>query len=455
MNSWVIIILALPIISALHFFTSSQIVFGDDPVSTASDPDPVTITKSVSTDELPMNGSAIIVLTIKNLQASTVNDFAITDIIPPMFSAEPKELIKNNIFQAQIGLLGNASSFTYSISPVKDLKLSKDWTLLLPAAQATYKVNNSIQVHSAISKSPPITLISDHTDWWTIHWPLYLIVLISIASAFGAIGGLINYIIKYRSSNKAITSNSELEFEGYGFDLEYSNYIGLGDSWSIKVSSYRKIDLPAGGTDPEIRCCLFVGGKEEYSFKIEIGNNQNNKKDTSGSYIINAKNAYLVIKVGDKNSDQIDIIFIQESLTKDVIAGFAAGLVTLLTLQIAATVIASQAYPANVQSLITLVVSALIAGLVPFQILEKATSQLQETIKVVRAQNEQGILKIKEADAQKKIIVDIAYDNTTEFKQFVDTVLNAAPDTVINTHQLLEFASERAKNLKKILEGFR
>jgi hypothetical protein len=430
----------LAILCALLLFAYGTVVSGDSTVSPSLTESPIKITKSLTDNKLFGNASTIVVLKISKQSTSTVNDIRISDIVPPMFKAEPNELFKNNVFQKQIPSFGNADSFTYSISPVKDMALSKDWTFSLPSAQATYKLSNNSQILTAISSAPSITLIpAEQFKWWTVDWPLYLIILILIASSFGAIGGAINYFIKYRSTSKVITSRVDLRDEKYVFEVEYTNYIELGDSCYVKISAYRKGPLP-NNEHSEIKCYLFVGGKEEYNFKIEVGDDENHKKETSDSHVINNKNAYLGIRVGELNIGKIDIIFTQKSLSKDVIAGFMAGLVTLLTLQITATVIASEAYPANVQSLITLVVSTLVAGLVPFQILDKATAQLQETVKITREQ-------VREAINQKTILVEEMQPITTDLVNMV------RPQNVEDFRYSAPFA--KATALKNILDANR
>lgn len=418
----------------------------------------VTLTKSLSQDSLSKTGSVVVALTITKQGNSSVQNVILTDTVPSVLTAGPKEIFTNNLLQKKIERLGNVDYFTYSISTKNDLELSKDWSFTMPGAQITYKLGNSSQVLSASSNTPNLTLLSMQNTNWTIeNWPLYVLTLIAISSVFGAIGGLINYLIKYRSAGRGVTSKTELRTKDYVFEVEYANYIEAGDTCNIRIISYRL--QPAGNqVAPEIKCYLFVGGQQEYNFKINIGQDEQHKKETTESRIISDTNVYLKIMVGQTEElEKITIIVAKKSLAKDILAGFAAGLIVLLTLQITTTVVTSEAYPANPQSIITLIVSTLIAGLVPFQILDRATGQLQETVRISREQAANESKRANKADAQKTSIVNSGLRQVTEIYKDVDKIYNdLSPKTNMKLTQTpyVEQAKDKARNLMEFLQGF-
>lgn len=136
-------------------------------------------------------------------------------------------------------------------------------------------------------------------------------------------------------------------------------------------------------TAPQINCYITIKGQQEFSFPINIG------QDEQQSYPINDKDAHLIFRDGTTDLEKIKINDNKRSLGRDVGAGGGAGFITLLALVTTTTAVSGDQtwvsldkYPQNVQSIVTLFVTCFIAGLVPFQILDKTTGQLVDTIKI-------------------------------------------------------------------------
>ena len=145
-----------------------------------------------------------------------------------------------------------------------------------------------------------------------------MIILSSIAISSGAAGGAINYVLKYRSGRSAIVSKREIINPAYTLEIEYSNYIEVGDPCNIKVTSYWTAP-PA--VAPQIMCYIFVKGQEESSFPINIGQDDQHKEVKEVSYAINDKDAHLIIQEGTTALAAIKINVTKRSLGRDIGAG--------------------------------------------------------------------------------------------------------------------------------------
>jgi len=422
----------------------------------ALDPTSVNITKSLSTNNLSKSTSIVILLKINKQGNGLVKQVTITDVIPPMFTGEPKELFKDNVLQKHLAILNDSDFFSYSVSLKTSFDLSKDWTFAMPSAQVTYKVDNYTEIKSANSNSPNLTLLSKpNTDWKSDLWPFYVIILISIAIGSGAVGGTINFVLKYRSGNRSIVSKKEIINPSYKLEVEYTNYIEVGDTCNIKVSSYSPYSPPAtdsastSSAAPHIKCDIFVKGLEEFTFPIGIGQDDQHKEVKEVSYVINDKDAYLKIKDGPIEVENIKINVTKRSLGRDVGAGAAAGSITLLALITTTTAISGNptwvsldTYPQNVQSMITLFVTCFIAGLVPFQILDKATGQLVDTIKITRDE-------VKNKEKITNNLRNFVSIHLTSLK----TLLPTKPNETIDLSKV-QGAVEMIDSLKKSLDTF-
>ena len=73
----------------------------------------------------------------------------------------------------------------------------------------------------------------------------------------------------------AIVSKKEIIKPSYVLEVEYANYIEVGDTCNIKVTSYL---TTAPSTDLHINCYIIVNGEEESSFPINIGQDKEHKE---------------------------------------------------------------------------------------------------------------------------------------------------------------------------------
>jgi hypothetical protein len=410
----------------------------------------VNITKSISSENLAKSASIVVLLKISKQANMLVKDVIITDVVPSMLIGEPKELFKNNVLQKRLTLLDNNDFFSYSVSPKNDFELSKNWSFVMPSAQVMYKVGNDTQIKSSNSNSPNLKLVSEKktiSDWKIDYWPVYVIVLFSIAIASGAAGGAINYKLKYRSASRSIVSNKQFIKSSYVLEVEYANYIEIDDTCNIKVTSYSMV---TPSTAPQIRCEIIIKGQVESTFPISIGTDEKHKEVKEESYVIKDKNAQLKIK--DGTSEEIITINVTgRSLGRDVGAGAAAGLITLLALVTTTTAVSGNAtwvslntYPQNVQSMVTLFVTCFIAGLVPFQILDRSTGQLVDTIKITKEQAKKDAII---ADKAEKEVKRIALFASQELDSINKLLLTKPSPTVLEVQE----AQMRAELLKKHL----
>jgi uncharacterized repeat protein (TIGR01451 family) len=88
------------ILSVLICANTAGVVFGPSVVGQLQDD--VTITKSLSNDKFGLGDSAIVTISIKSNSSSQIKNVSLTDIVPPMFIAEPKELFSNNVLIKQL-----------------------------------------------------------------------------------------------------------------------------------------------------------------------------------------------------------------------------------------------------------------------------------------------------------------------------------------------------------------
>lgn len=421
----------------------------------ALDPTSVNITKSLSTNNLSKSTSIVILLKINKQGNGLVKHVTITDVVPPMFTGEPKELFKDNVLQKHLAILNDSDFFSYSVSLKSNFDLSKDWIFALPSAKVTYKVDNSTETNLSSSNSPILRLISQQDKDWKIDlWPLYVVILLLISIGSGSAGGVINYALKYRSGSRSIVSKRDIKKPGYVLEVEYSNYIEMGDTCNIKVASFLD-GSPSPSPSPQIECYIMVKHEEEFSFPIIVGQDAQHKEVQDQEYSINDKDAHLIIKDAATTIDDIRINVTKRSLAKDIGAGAAAGFITLLALVTTTTAVSGNAswvsldtYPQNVQSMVTLLVTCFIAGLVPFQILDKATGQLIDTIKITKEQVKSEGLRVAQAENTIKKIAYFAFTESDSINKQLLTLPNA------ELREFVQDARMRAEVLTKFLSQY-
>jgi hypothetical protein len=382
-------------------------VTNNNPTSDAKDISNIGFTKSISDNKILQNGSIVVSILVSNNEKLNLKNVWITDTIPEIFNLQQgqQELFSNNNIKLNLPVLSTSYVISYSIKLKQDLELSKDWNFQLPPAylQFDIKNNDNNQTLSLQSDKITITLLSKSAElkWYEENWISYLVVLLVISSLAGLFGGITNHIIGYRPNLNLITREINRYLENYNleFNIKYDDNILLYEKSNITISCTSKnVSTPQSVQPPNIIICeLFYNEKYgEQRFNIKVSE-KNEPKEFSALFAIEDYGANLRFKIVDNNVEsylegmKVDINVNRNSIRKTALAGLAAGLVTLLFLQITSSIVTNNTFPPTIQSIITLAISAFIAGFIPFQILDRATGQLKEQLKIA-----ENIVKGKE-----------------------------------------------------------
>jgi hypothetical protein len=450
-TNYILILVLGSILSVLISANTVGVVFG--PSAVGQPQDDVTITKSLSSDKFGLGDSAIVTISVKSNSSSHIKNVSLTDIVPPMFLAEPKELFSNNVLIKQLSPFEKSNVVMYVISPGKNVELSKNWTFPLSPARITFKVDNSSATITKYSNSPSVTLIAkpEHQDWINTYWPLYLFILVLIATGCGAFGGAISNSIRYRSQGSGVISKVVRESNDYVFEVEYDNFIELDSVCNIKVTSYAKNPVPAPvAPSPKVPCRLYCDQQKIHEFDVDVGRDKDNPLESKGRHPVTKYDAYWQIQIPGLES--IEITVQKRSLAKDILAGFAAGFITLLFLIVTTNLVSNTNYPANLISITTLSVSAFIAGFIPLQIIDKATGQLQERLKIYNADN----AKLTTENIRVSGHLTMSKIKGTEFATYFEDYVEqnrAAIQAAVEAEPLIMNAIQRARDFKSFLQS--
>lgn len=102
--------------------------------------------------------------------------------------------------------------------------------------------------------------------------------------------------------------------------------------------------------------------------------------------------------------------------------------------------------------MVTLLVTCFVAGLVPFQILDKTTGQLVETIRITEEKAKNEGIRANKADKEKRAIALLASEQATVIHN--DLSAHAiAPQQSQHVPELVDDALKRAEFLRDILRG--
>jgi len=281
----------------------------------------------------------------------------------------------------------------YSITPKTNIPITQNWTFSLSPAQVTYEIQNKKNIFppefSTVLEN--ITLIPEPSESkWYDNLPanvlLYVIVLIALSILSWFLGGIINYVIGYRSLNQIDTKDIKIasSIDNLTFNIKYDDYIEAGNSSNVRISCYAN---NLTNNTKTILCYLYYHGKN--SGQDPLGIIPSDDKDQPTEYekdflIQDGANLILINNRGDSNLVIPINVTKANTLKTSSFAGIAAGLITLLTLMTITSLVSNNTYPVNVVSIITLIVSTFIAGFIPFQILDKATGQLKERINILK-----------------------------------------------------------------------
>lgn len=355
----------------------------------------ITISKSISNNEITSDGSAIIVINITPLNNNTLRNISILDVVPPIFNIQPSDVVfRDNMIKEDIPYIDKSYKFMYSITPKTNIPIKQNWTFSLSPAQVTYEIQDKKNIFppefSTVLEN--ITLIPKPSEskWYdniSANVLLYVIVLIALSILSGFLGGIINYVIGYRSLNQIDNKNIKIasSIDNLTFNIKYDDYIEAGNSSNVRISCYA--NNPTNNTKT-ILCYLYYHGKNSGQDPLEIipSDDKDQPTEYDQDFLIQ-DGSNLRILINNKGDSNLVIpinVTKANTLKTSSLAGIAAGLITLLTLMTITSIVANNTYPVNVVSIITLIVSTFIAGFIPFQILDKATGQLKDRIKILK-----------------------------------------------------------------------
>jgi|SRR5215211_443328 len=373
-----------PLILITVLILSNFLLNSDAQVSTDSIQDiknKISISKSVSKSKISTNESAIVSILIKNDNNFELKDVVIIDAVPDIFDINPINTFPNNTVKMNLSNIKGTFIITYGITP----KLSQHFDnqiISLPSALLQYSIENDNRTINDIKSSnmTDLKIVSIKKDWIETNWQWYVIILLAIAGISGLVGGIINHIIGYRVILESIMRKTTLKSNDgiFQFDIYYKDNIPIGETTTVIINN--KSPSETGSIDQQITGSLYYGDEPSNQTSTVIGAGQI-------QFIIEKENANIRISINDYPEEILKIpIKIggkKRGLKENALAGIAAGLVVLLALLVTSSFVTNHTYPANVQSIITLIVSSIIAGFIPFQILDRATGQLAGKIDII------------------------------------------------------------------------
>lgn len=341
----------------------------------------ISISKSVSKNKISTNESAIISILIKNDNNFEIKDVVITDSVPNIFYTYPINTFPNNDVKMNLSNIKETYIITYGITPKQNQNFDNQ-IISLPSALLQYKIEKDNQTINDIKSSNGVDLRieSIKKDWIETNWQWYVIILLAIAGISGLFGGIINHIIGYRVFLESIKRKTTLKSSDgkFEFDIYYIDNIPIGETTTVFINDKSLNEIRS--IDQQITGSLYYG---------EEPSNQTSTVTGAGQiqFIIEKDNANIRIWLNDYREEILKIPLKiggkKRGLKENALAGVASGFVVLLALLVASSFVTNHNYPANVQSIITLIVSSIISGFIPFQILDRATGQLAGKIEII------------------------------------------------------------------------
>ena len=298
-------------------------------------------------------------------------------------------MIKENI-----PYIDKSYKFMYLIVPKTNIPITQNWTFSLSPTQVTYEIQNKKNIFppefSTVLENITLMPKPSEAKWYdnlSADVLLYVVVLIALSILSGLLGGVINYVIGYRSLNQIYNKNIKIasSIDNLTNNIKYDDYIEAGNSTNVRISCYSN---SLTNNTKTILCYLYYHGKSSGQDPLEIipSDDKDQPIEYDQDFLIQdgANLRILINNRGDSNLVIPINVTKANTLKTSSLAGIAAGLITLLTLMTITSIVANNTYPVNVVSIITLIVSTFIAGFIPFQILDKATGQLKDRINILK-----------------------------------------------------------------------
>lgn len=407
MDFWTLIVIVFSLATVLYIYHLLPEISAVGPVS---------VTKSVEPTRILDNGSAGVVVTISNPSAKNIENITLTETLPQIFIPQPKLIFNEaNVLSQKVDFLrvGNAYSVSYSFGLTEDVKVPKNLSLSLVPSTVTYQIAGENKVYSlqsnpvklSITGSPPAQ--TKQSSWPS--WYYDIILLLSISFLFGVFGGWVNYYIG-RPVKKEDVYTSSIDLSDrtenrYSLKISYDNIVSAGESCNVTYTCYR-LDKTSATGDNVFYAYLTTSerGKKISSNFLPAGADQTDVKTGMFQlYVPKKGDYYLNIQERAMNTDVIrgvSIFAAERKAWVDMVAGGAAGLMTLLGLIGASALFTNEVLRVNAQTMITLTVSTFIAGFIPFQVIEKASGALKDKLRI--ASLEIGTAKGNELEERSK-----------------------------------------------------
>jgi len=389
---WVIGIIILP---ATGFFNPDQ----KDPVpkvsatpATSATPS-VSVVKTVSPASISESELAFVDIRIKNQSPKDIRNIELLEILPAIFDPQSEDFGENNVLYRIVDLIkkGNSYSTSYAFKLSPGIEIPESLKLRLTPTFISFQMSGESRIQFA--SSAPVELTITHVpvppkpDPYL--WAYYVAALLVISFLFGLSGGLVNYRIgRPLQRGDVYTSSIDLSDRTqnrYHLSLEYDKNVSARNSCNVTYSCYR---LDPGSLTGDNIFYAYLTARDRMTEVsgnlIPAGTDQVNSKTGTVQLYVPRKGEYILnVKERALNHDLtggFPIFVTERNVEVDMLAGGAAGLITLLGLIGATALFTNEVLRANEQTMITLAVSTFIAGFIPFQIIEKAAGQLKDRI---------------------------------------------------------------------------
>jgi uncharacterized repeat protein (TIGR01451 family) len=341
-----------------------------------SDESSIFLTKVVSPNSFSSGGTGTVLLTIENNSDRNITDITMTDALPDGFIATDRSLFVNsNILTTKIDLLRSGSRYSIGYPIQSPEQASVPAIVYFPQAKAILDGGGAVLT----SQIPKVEINQ------SVNWSNSLAQAVSLLIPAFIIGGLGSTINSFANlvTRKGRTMKQDYVIGDYMLKLDYSDYARIGEKYSVKLDGSKKDGAP----DAE----LIVAVKNQIDSVMQshvLRITQTEPKSETWELTLASPYMHYFevgLKDDEKKKSRLGSIFVdRKNLRSDFLLGGVAGVVVLIGLQAIALQFNSSGYIINTQNVITLAVLCLVAGFVPQQIIDKATSDLKQQLRLTQ-----------------------------------------------------------------------
>ena len=297
-----------------------------------------------------------------------------------------------------------------------------------PQAKATF---HSPSGSAVLTSQTPKVEVHQSVNWSSSL--VQAVFLLIPAFVIGGMGSIINSFANL-VTRKGRMMKQQYTTGDYTLNLGYSDYARIGEKYTVKLEGSKKDGAP----DAE----LIVAVKNEIDSMTQsriMGISQTEpKQDTWELTLTSPYMHYFEVGIKDyEEKSRLGSIFVdRKNLQSDFLLGGVAGMVVLIGLQAIALQFNSSGYIVNTQNIITLAVLCLIAGFVPQQIIDKATSDLKQQLRLTQQQadNASAAAASAETEAQHSQFNTEEFARTaTAYKKADENLRLHVLDTLLNS----------------------